>query len=69
MKFDFYLVAAPHLAGFLFKLFVGILEMPVIGSFVVSILKKQNKIVEVFDCSFLSFLSSFCLIVLATICG
>ncbi|XP_031744291.1 fatty acid amide hydrolase isoform X2 [Cucumis sativus] len=39
-------IQAPHLAGFLFKLFVGILEMPVVGSFVVSILKKQNKIEE-----------------------
>lgn len=48
LKFVFYLMVAPHLAGFLFKLFVGILEMPVIGSFVVSKLKKQNKIEEVF---------------------
>ncbi|XP_023554664.1 fatty acid amide hydrolase [Cucurbita pepo subsp. pepo] len=46
VKYEKEVIQAPHLAGFLFKLFVGILEMPVIGSFVVSMLKKQNKIEE-----------------------
>lgn len=39
-------IQAPHLMGSVFKLFVKIVEAPVIGSLIVSHLKKQNKIVE-----------------------
>jgi hypothetical protein len=41
------LLAAPHLTGFVFKLFVRIIEAPVIGSLIVSHLKKQNRFVQV----------------------
>lgn len=40
-------VAAPHLMGSVFKLFVRIVESRVLGSLIVSYLKKQNKMVEV----------------------
>ena len=43
-------IAAPHLMGSVFKLFVKIVEAPVIGSLIVSHLKKQNKMVEVCYC-------------------
>ena len=46
------LFAAPHLTGFVFKLFVRIVEAPVIGSLIISYLKKQNRIVQVCFFSF-----------------
>ena len=39
--------AAPHLTGFLFKLFVNMLETPLIGSSIVDSLKKNNGMTEV----------------------
>lgn len=38
---------APHLTGFWLKFFVKILETPLIGSLVISHLKKENKMIEV----------------------
>lgn len=39
--------AAPHLTGFMLKLFVKLLEAPVIGPLIADHLKKQNQINEV----------------------
>ncbi|XP_048337344.2 fatty acid amide hydrolase [Ziziphus jujuba] len=39
-------IQAPHLTGFVFKLFVWIIETPLIGPLIVSFLKKQNKFDE-----------------------
>ncbi|KAF2312270.1 hypothetical protein GH714_029637 [Hevea brasiliensis] len=39
-------IQAPHLTGLGFKLFVKLLEAPVIGSLIISYLKKQNKMDE-----------------------
>lgn len=39
--------AAPHLTGFVFRLFVRIIEAPVIGPIIMNILKKENKMDEV----------------------
>ncbi|XP_024018843.1 fatty acid amide hydrolase [Morus notabilis] len=39
-------VHAPHLTGFGLKFFVGIFETPGIGPLIMSVLKKQNKMVE-----------------------
>lgn len=38
---------APHLTGLAFKLFVWIVEAPIIGSLIISLLKKQNKMTQV----------------------
>ena len=43
----FVIFAAPHLTGFLFKLFVNMLETPLIGSSIVDSLKKNNGMTEV----------------------
>ncbi|GLT58170.1 hypothetical protein SLA2020_310890 [Shorea laevis] len=39
-------IQAPHLTGLTFKLFVTIVEAPIIGSLIISYMKKQNKMVE-----------------------
>ncbi|GLU08967.1 hypothetical protein SLE2022_258480 [Rubroshorea leprosula] len=39
-------IQAPHLTGLTFKLFVTTVEAPIIGSLIISYLKKQNKMVE-----------------------
>lgn len=50
-------LAAPHLTGLIFKLSVRIVEAPIVGSFIVSAMKKQNKMTQVFQNSvLLSFL-------------
>ncbi|CAL0309482.1 unnamed protein product [Lupinus luteus] len=36
-------IQAPHVTGFLFRLFVRILEAPLLGPFIISILKKDNE--------------------------
>lgn len=41
------LIAAPHLTGFMLKLFVKLVEAPGIGAFILNQMKKQNKINEV----------------------
>ncbi|KAG6710928.1 hypothetical protein I3842_05G027900 [Carya illinoinensis] len=40
--------STPHLTGFIFKVFVSIIEAPVIGSLLISYLKKKNKFIELF---------------------
>ncbi|XP_004230539.1 fatty acid amide hydrolase [Solanum lycopersicum] len=40
-------IEAPHLTGFWFKLFVKVIEAPVIGSFIASHLKEKNGITEI----------------------
>lgn len=47
MVFSSVLYAAPHLTGFSFKLFVKMLEAPLIGSLIVESLKKDNGMTEV----------------------
>lgn len=44
---DDFAIAAPHLTGFRLKLFVKLLEAPLVGSLIISNLKKENKMVEV----------------------
>ncbi|BFG41324.1 hypothetical protein CerSpe_275990 [Prunus speciosa] len=39
-------IKAPHLTGLAFKLFVWILEAPIIGSWIISLLKKENKMTQ-----------------------
>ncbi|KAF7803799.1 fatty acid amide hydrolase [Senna tora] len=46
VKYEHELIQAPHLTGFVFRLFVRIVEAPLIGPFVISLMKKQNKIDE-----------------------
>ncbi|XP_022725347.1 fatty acid amide hydrolase isoform X2 [Durio zibethinus] len=46
VKYEHEVIKAPHLTGLMLKLFVRIIEAPVIGSLIISLLKKQNKIVE-----------------------
>ncbi|KAF5731892.1 Amidase [Tripterygium wilfordii] len=46
VKYEPEVIQAPHLTGFLFKLFIKIIEAPFIGSLIISHLKKQNKMVE-----------------------
>ena len=54
-------VTAPHLTGFGLKLFVKIIETPLLGSLIMSFLKKQNKAVEVSNVNFF-FLKQDCLL-------
>lgn len=42
VKYEPEVIQAPHIAGFLLKLFVWIMEAPFIGPLVASLLKKQN---------------------------
>lgn len=44
---EFCYYAAPHLTGFSFKLFVNMLEAPLIGSLIVDSLKKDNGMTKV----------------------
>ncbi|KAL5541242.1 hypothetical protein UlMin_042715 [Ulmus minor] len=46
VKYEQEEIKAPHLTGFVFKLFVKILEAPLIGSLIISHLKKENKMDE-----------------------
>ncbi|GAV65098.1 Amidase domain-containing protein [Cephalotus follicularis] len=46
VKYEPEVIQAPHLTGFKLKLFVRIIETPLIGSFIMSLLKKQNKMVQ-----------------------
>ena len=47
LLFVYLFLAAPHLTGFVFRLFVRILELPLIGPIIINVLKKQNKIDQV----------------------
>ncbi|XWS63056.1 hypothetical protein CRYUN_Cryun06bG0064100 [Craigia yunnanensis] len=46
VKYEHEVIQAPHLTGLMLKLFVRIVEAPVIGSLIITFLKKQNKMVE-----------------------
>ncbi|KAJ1434880.1 Amidase, conserved site [Sesbania bispinosa] len=46
VKYEPEVIQAPHLTGFVFRLFVRILETPLIGPLIVTFLKKENKIDE-----------------------
>ncbi|KAG2704882.1 hypothetical protein I3843_05G026700 [Carya illinoinensis] len=46
VKYEPESIQAPHLTGFIFKVFVSIIEAPVIGSLLISYLKKKNKLIE-----------------------
>ncbi|XVE49415.1 hypothetical protein DITRI_Ditri01bG0080900 [Diplodiscus trichospermus] len=46
VKYEQEEIQAPHLTGLMLKLFVRLIEAPVIGSLIISFLKKQNKMVE-----------------------
>ncbi|MBA0573109.1 hypothetical protein Golob_000401 [Gossypium lobatum] len=46
VKYEHEVVKAPHLTGLMLKLFVRMVEAPVLGSLIMSFLKKQNKMVE-----------------------
>ncbi|KAI9120468.1 hypothetical protein K1719_007501 [Acacia pycnantha] len=46
VKYEQESIQAPHLAGFLFRFFVRIVEAPLIGPSIISILKKSNKVDE-----------------------
>lgn len=46
-KYEFQQIKSPHLTGFMLKLFVKLLEAPVIGPFITHHLKQQNGINEV----------------------
>ncbi|KAG8368550.1 hypothetical protein BUALT_Bualt15G0057200 [Buddleja alternifolia] len=45
-KYQYEKIEAPHLTGFWLKLFVKLLESPMIGSLIISNLKKENKMIE-----------------------
>ncbi|KAG4960600.1 hypothetical protein JHK87_037233 [Glycine soja] len=47
IKYEREIVQAPHLTGFVFRLFVRIIEAPVIGPIIMNILKKENKMDEI----------------------
>lgn len=46
VKYQHEAIQAPHLTGLKFKLFVKLLETPLVGPLIISRLKKDNKIVE-----------------------
>ncbi|KAG4144190.1 hypothetical protein ERO13_D05G021550v2 [Gossypium hirsutum] len=46
VKYEHEVTKAPHLTGLMLKLLVRMVEAPVIGSLIMSSLKKQNKMVD-----------------------
>ncbi|CAA0807387.1 Fatty acid amide hydrolase [Striga hermonthica] len=46
VKYQYEKIEAPHLTGFWLNFFVKLLEAPLIGSLIVSHLKKENKMIE-----------------------
>ncbi|KAL0384378.1 UNVERIFIED_CONTAM: Fatty acid amide hydrolase [Sesamum radiatum] len=46
VKYQYEKIEAPHLTGISLKLFVRLLETPIIGSLIISHLKQENKMVE-----------------------
>ncbi|KAM1794096.1 fatty acid amide hydrolase isoform X1 [Malus sylvestris] len=46
VKYEQEEIKAPHLTGLIFKLFVRIVEAPIVGSFILSAMKKQNKMTQ-----------------------
>ncbi|XP_047949917.1 fatty acid amide hydrolase [Salvia hispanica] len=47
VKYQYEAIEAPHLTGIGLKLFVKVLEAPLIGSLIISQLKKKNKMIEI----------------------
>ncbi|PPS20231.1 hypothetical protein GOBAR_AA00357 [Gossypium barbadense] len=46
VKYEKETIQAPHLMGSILKLFVRIIEIPIIGSLIISFMKKENNMVE-----------------------
>ncbi|XP_027193520.1 fatty acid amide hydrolase isoform X2 [Cicer arietinum] len=46
VKYESEILQAPHLTGFVFRLFVRIIEAPLIGPLLITLLKKQNNVDE-----------------------
>ncbi|KAA3462996.1 Fatty acid amide hydrolase [Gossypium australe] len=46
VKYEKETILAPHLTGSILKLFVRIIEIPIIGSLIISFMKKENNMVE-----------------------
>ncbi|GMI78719.1 fatty acid amide hydrolase [Hibiscus trionum] len=46
VKYEQQAIQAPHLTGLMLKVFVRIIEAPIIGALILSFMKKKNKIVE-----------------------
>ncbi|KAK6136437.1 hypothetical protein DH2020_029793 [Rehmannia glutinosa] len=46
VKYQYEKIEAPHVTGFWLKFFVKLLEAPLIGSLIISHLKKENKMIE-----------------------
>ncbi|MBA0701910.1 hypothetical protein Goari_020565 [Gossypium aridum] len=46
VKYEKEIIQAPHLTGSILKLFVRIIEVPIIGSLIISFMKKENNMVE-----------------------
>ncbi|KAG8474053.1 hypothetical protein CXB51_033765 [Gossypium anomalum] len=46
VKYEKETIQAPHLTGSILKLFVRIIEIPIIGSLIISFMKKENNMVE-----------------------
>ncbi|KAL7236143.1 hypothetical protein ACSBR1_019417 [Camellia fascicularis] len=47
VKYEPEVIQAPHMAGVSLKLFVKLVEVPLIGSLIISYFKKQNKMAEI----------------------
>ncbi|TYH63546.1 hypothetical protein ES332_D07G200000v1 [Gossypium tomentosum] len=47
VKYEKETIQAPHLTGSILKLFVKIIEIPIIGSLIISFMKKENNMVEI----------------------
>lgn len=48
VKYEYEMIQAPHLTGFALKLFINLLEFPLIGRLIISSIKKKNKMTELF---------------------
>ncbi|CAN0921054.1 Fatty acid amide hydrolase [Linum grandiflorum] len=51
VKYEPQVVQAPHLTGNVFRFFIKLLESPIIGPFLMSHLKKENKMIEMLRCT------------------
>ncbi|KAM7482372.1 hypothetical protein LguiB_006955 [Lonicera macranthoides] len=49
VKYEPELIQAPHLTGYSLKFFVKLIEAPLIGPLIIHYIKKQNKMVELFQ--------------------
>ncbi|KAF6147365.1 hypothetical protein GIB67_003263 [Kingdonia uniflora] len=46
VKYEHEEITAPHVTGLVLKLFVWILELPLLGSLILAVIKKQNKLTQ-----------------------